>query len=1694
MFTATVLVTDQDGATGQASAQVVVGPSTPNNTVIFNPAGAGLVTITANGSTSSPFAPGNGIIYYAQGATNVVEAAPTLTTPIELVGSTGGTNSLIGGAGDDTLVSVLGDDYLEGTTGNTDFVLILGHDPTLVASTGINTIDLSQTPQSITLNLGSQQIQSVDSAGDIVLLQGPFQNVIAGPGDDTLTAANGVNGSLIGGSGNDIIFGGTTGNDSIVGGTGNSTITGGGGNDIIFGGTTGNDSIVGGTGNSTITGGGGNDIIFGGTTGNDSIVGGTGNSTITGGGGNDIIFGGTTGNDSIVGGTGNSTITGGGGNDIIFGGTTGNDSIVGGTGNSTITGGGGNDIIFGGTTGNDSIVGGTGNSTITGGGGNDIIFGGTTGNDSIVGGTGNSTITGGGGNDIIFGGTTGNDSIVGGTGNSTITGGGGNDIIFGGTTGNDSIVGGTGNSTITGGGGNDIIFGGTTGNDSIVGGTGNSTITGGGGNDIIFGGTTGNDSIVGGTGNSTITGGGGNDIIFGGTTGNDSIVGGTGNSTIVGGGGNDIIFGGTTGNDSIVGGTGNSTITGGGGNDIIFGGTTGNDSIVGGTGNSTITGGGGNDIIFGGTTGNDSIVGGTGNSTITGGGGNDIIFGGTTGNDSIVGGTGNSTITGGGGNDIIFGGTTGNDSIVGGTGNSTITGGGGNDIIFGGTTGNDSIVGGTGNSTITGGGGNDIIYGGPGDNSIVGGTGDNTISGGGGSDIISGGPKDWLIETDPAGNLITPITVTLTNSLLTMPSYGTDAITGITNIVVGLGDGKIVLDASQNNSPLVLVGGTGDDTILAGPGDDTMYAGSGTDSLVGGGGNDVYVFGPLTQGNVTVNDRSTTRNTLDFSLLSAGVNLDLQAVGPQALSPGLLNLTLTNPLSIDKVVGTSFPDTIEGNGRNDTLIGNGGGDDLNGRGGAVLIEGDQTQVVYLDFLPGAVDYSAQTTRDAIQASIGAIYSAFNFTFTQTQPTSGPYETLDFNVPSGSLLAGEATDLDWRNLDLGGSASIDISQFLGGPDYPADTLTNVINMSATIGAHELGHLSGLIHGDSFGPIGAGIYANLADNSYLDGFNPLYTGPANAVDTAYDVIASPASVGTSLFDAANVTFFGERDDIAMAFADSGTAVNETPGNPNTSVATAQPVTLSPLSVPNTLLIGQGTGDVFNVTAADVVGSIQLGADGQSNADYYAITATAGELLNFQVRSQSLTRDGGNAIDSELTIYEADGKTVVPYYDSASGAFSDDGFQNADAVLYDLTMPYTGTYYVKVSTYAVTDSFGIVHNSDLGSYELFMYSFAATPSGATASTTGDTLVGSSGNDTLIGSSANDLIESVPGDSVVSGSGADTVDTLPYNIEIADPPLQLGSPVVLSGSFVASNPGMAYTYDWHVAASNGQAIADESGTAAVSAGEGTTSFQFTPTASGAYSITLTITDGYGGVNQATLAETAGTITPFTTQIGTGASQITGDSGTPTTLSVTSAGTYPVASYAWTVSAPAMATPPAPGSGSTYAFTPTSAGNYVVTMTATDKAGDVSVSTLTVIVPFVAPSAQIVGVPANEYVPEGYAFSLAGVVDNPTPENALTESWTVTAGDGSEAPYTVSGPSVTYTPDDIGSYTVTLNVLNARQPGCCFRVAADPFDRGRADGDDFREDRREGRPPRGRPFRFLARRAARARSLRRKASCTPGA
>ena len=306
---------------------------------------------------------------------------------------------------------------------------------------------------------------------------------------------------------------------------------------------------------------------------------------------------------------------------------------------------------------------------------------------------------------------------------------------------------------------------------------------------------------------------------------------------------------------------------------------------------------------------------------------------------------------------------------------------------------------------------------------------------------------------------------------------------------------------------------------------------------------------------------------------------------PATLNDGALTLTLADPLAIDTVLGSSYNDTIIGNTNDNTLIGGGGDDVIVGVGGNNLIEGAVTRTVYLDFdtyeLPGQHFYT-QAERDAIQAQITADYSAFSYVFTQTQPQSGPYTTIYFNDPAlVGLEGGISSEIDWRDLDISGtttltadglevipadSGGVNVNNFLGGPGEPAATSADFIGLSATIAAHELGHLSGLQHADSFGPIGSGIYAGVNPDLY----NPPYPGPTDADETILHIMASGASVNATLEDAINDPFFGEREAIALAFGENGSPTNEQIA-PHDSMADAQPITLQPLVVPDTDLEG-------------------------------------------------------------------------------------------------------------------------------------------------------------------------------------------------------------------------------------------------------------------------------------------------------------------------------------------------------------------------------------------------------------------------------------------------------------------------------------------------------------------------------------------
>src|SRR5262249_6625686 len=136
---------------------------------------------------------------------------------------------------------------------------------------------------------------------------------------------------------------------------------------------------------------------------------------------------------------------------------------------------------------------------------------------------------------------------------------------------------------------------------------------------------------------------------------------------------------------------------------------------------------------------------------------------------------------------------------------------------------------------------------------------------------------------------------------------------------------------------------------------------------------------------------------------------------------------------------------------------------------------------------------------------------------------------------------------------------------------------------------------------------------------------YPGPTDANETILHIMASGASVHSTLEDAVNDPFFGEREAIKLAYGADGTpTIDETA--PHDTMASAQPVTLQSLVVPDTNLEGVDADQVFDVTAADVVGYLGLDGQGDSETDFYSFTAQAGTLINLEVISAALNRPQG------------------------------------------------------------------------------------------------------------------------------------------------------------------------------------------------------------------------------------------------------------------------------------------------------------------------------------------------------------------------------------------------------------------------------------------------------------------------------------
>ena len=456
---------------------------------------------------------------------------------------------------------------------------------------------------------------------------------------------------------------------------------------------------------------------------------------------------------------------------------------------------------------------------------------------------------------------------------------------------------------------------------------------------------------------------------FPGTPGNTHFVLGAGNDIsqdVLGGddyielgGGDDAGFGGR-GNDLVEGGAGKDLVAGGRGDDLLFAGTLATmesdlDEYAIGTGSN------GGDYLSGGD-GDDTIVGDAENNLIEGGAGRDRIFGGA-GHDQIgadatwlsgaeqYGIDGSISFAPGTAIDVMWtashppgidqfsnmiGSVAGADFIDAGSGNDLVYAGGGDDVVFGGT-GDDTIFDGEGADTVYAGDGADQMY--------VGAANDTSF------DYIDGGAGDDLIQSLFAGS-------------------------------------RMLLGGAGND---ILLASGGLFSLLAGDGNDTLRTLAGGGMLDGGAGNDALAVensqggrtevrwgrgsgadvGAFLYGTVSVDAVGVLPGELAVSMAQVpfpngqlpGIEFRLRGT-QDSLSvlrfsgiPGISELqidfadgTIWNWQDIDELLETSeepgTPSEIAGSDAAEMIFGSAGADTLAGSGGNDWLKGGEGNDVY----------------------------------------------------------------------------------------------------------------------------------------------------------------------------------------------------------------------------------------------------------------------------------------------------------------------------------------------------------------------------------------------------------------------------------------------------------------------------------------------------------------------------------------------------------------------------------------------------------------------------------------------------------------------------------------------------------------------------------------------------------------------------
>ncbi|HYP54872.1 MAG TPA: calcium-binding protein [Solirubrobacterales bacterium] len=339
--------------------------------------------------------------------------------------------NVIGGSGDDTILTANGGDQVQGGMG-TDVVRTAGGDDSVFAPPAADGPDLYD------LGAGALDLVSYQARSQPISYQQGGGANDGAPGErDTVLGAE----AAVGGAASDALIGAVEG-EYLLGAGGDDTLVGEGSDDVLAGDLgAGSDQV----GQQRLARLGLSAAATAAAIGNDTAYGGPGEDFVRGDAGDDKLYG-IADNDVVVGNDGNDLVNGGPGDNRLYG-QQGDDKVVGREGDDLLNGSAGVDGLFG-SDGEDKLVGGSEGDRLFANRGPDRAFG-------MV---GDDLVNGGPGSDRLYG-NDGDDKVVGRWADDLLNGGAGEDGAFGGP-GSDKLLGRAGDNRLFGNQGPDRLFGG----------------------------------------------------------------------------------------------------------------------------------------------------------------------------------------------------------------------------------------------------------------------------------------------------------------------------------------------------------------------------------------------------------------------------------------------------------------------------------------------------------------------------------------------------------------------------------------------------------------------------------------------------------------------------------------------------------------------------------------------------------------------------------------------------------------------------------------------------------------------------------------------------------------------------------------------------------------------------------------------------------------------------------------------------------------------------------------------------------------------------------------------------------------------------------------------------------------------------------------------------------------------------------